>query len=754
MHKRKATSWLASRIAVGLAIGGGVAIAPPTLAQITPDNTLPTPSSVEVGCTSCVIEGGTRQDQNLFHSFTEFSVPTGGEAIFNHAADVENIFSRVTGRAVSDIDGLIQTQGTTNLFLLNPNGILFGPNAQLDIGGSFTASAADSLIFTNGETFSATSPTAPPLLTISTNLGLQEGIAQGAKAPLINQGNLSVGKDLTLMAGELDIRGQLDAGNALRLVANSDIVIEGILSVSTEIADAGDVSLLAGGDITLADGSQILADGLSGGDILLQSNETITVTNSAINSESTATTPSAKRGSLSLLADSIRLEGEDTIVSAGTTGVREGSSLLIQADDVITIDSSLVRSRSTETATGSTGDVNITANQLHILGGGSVSVLTLVTGDAGDINVTATDSVTLDGARPTSIAVAGDRQTILVPSSLFVSSLSVEAPRALGNLSIKTSELTVINGALLANSATGTGDSGDVIIESNKIFFDGIRAEADQFRPTAIFTTAREGNGGNIHITGHTLTLTGGATFIASVEDSGTGAAGNVVLNLTDAVTIAGGSAFAPTAIFTTARPGARGDGGDISITTRDFSLLDSAQLRADTAALGQGGNITVDSQTFTMRRGLLTTASRAQGEGDAGNIVVTASTMSLEDGSLLLAETTSSQGGDIELTIQDLLLLRNSSVISTRAGIAQAGGDGGNITINAPTGFVIAVPEENSDIVADAFEGRGGNIAIAAQSLLGIGPTEQPTPLSDIRASSELGLDGTVAVYFNLVDS
>jgi large exoprotein involved in heme utilization and adhesion len=145
-----------------------------------------------------------------------------------------------------------------------------------------------------------------------------------------------------------------------------------------------------------------------------------------------------------------------------------------------------------------------------------------------------------------------------------------------------------------------------------------------------------------------------------------------------------------------------------------------------------------------------LNTASVALG---AGNLQITAQSIRLDNEGELTAATASGDGGNITLLVQDLLLLRRNSEISTSAGIAAAGGDGGNITIDTP--FIVAVPKENSDITANAFEGAGGLIQITAQQVFGLERREQLTPLSDITAFSQQNpeLNGIVEINTPDVD-
>ncbi|MEM9009503.1 MAG: filamentous hemagglutinin N-terminal domain-containing protein, partial [Cyanobacteria bacterium P01_F01_bin.86] len=151
------------------------------IAQIVPDNTLPGENSVvspgaETGIRpNVVIEGGAQRDTTLFHSFERFNVNPGQQVRFSNSSLVERIFSRVTGGQVSRINGLLGVNGLADLFFLNPNGVIFGPNVELDVSGSFVVMTGDRILFNNGIQFSAVNPEAPPLLTITSPIGVQFG---------------------------------------------------------------------------------------------------------------------------------------------------------------------------------------------------------------------------------------------------------------------------------------------------------------------------------------------------------------------------------------------------------------------------------------------------------------------------------------------------------------------------------------------------------------------------------------------------
>ncbi|MEO0012664.1 MAG: hypothetical protein RLZZ535_1053, partial [Cyanobacteriota bacterium] len=109
------SSWLGLSLCI---LGYFCATNNPASAQVTSDDTVNT-QVTENGNTAEITGGETRGD-NLFHSFQDFSVPTGNEASFLNANDISNIFSRVTGGDISNIYGLISANGSANLFLINP----------------------------------------------------------------------------------------------------------------------------------------------------------------------------------------------------------------------------------------------------------------------------------------------------------------------------------------------------------------------------------------------------------------------------------------------------------------------------------------------------------------------------------------------------------------------------------------------------------------------------------------------------------
>jgi filamentous hemagglutinin family protein len=221
----------------------------PVCAQITPDNSLGSESSIvtpDVTVKNAVadfIEGGAIRGNNLFHSFADFNVSEGGRVYFSNPDGIANILTRVTGDNLSEIFGTLGVDGAANLFLLNPNGIVFGENAALDLNGSFLVTTGDSYIFDNGFAYSASNPEVPSLLTINLPVGLQFGKSVGTvevtgdglnyteNFPTNNFGlTVASGKTLTLLGGDVKFTGAIASNFGGRLdvgsVANGEVGLE------------------------------------------------------------------------------------------------------------------------------------------------------------------------------------------------------------------------------------------------------------------------------------------------------------------------------------------------------------------------------------------------------------------------------------------------------------------------------------------------------------------------------------------------
>ncbi|MBD2072891.1 DVUA0089 family protein [Phormidium sp. FACHB-592] len=243
-------------------------------AQVVPDNTLGNGNNSVTSATGnrTDITGGAGRGSALFHSFERFNISPNEQVYFANPTSIRNIFSRVTGGSLSNIDGLLGVAGSANLFFMNPNGIIFGPNARLDVSGSFLATTANALEFPDNQKFAATGDRAVPLVEVNLSIGLQFGA--NPPAMLTNQGNLFAGQDLTLTSDRLTLLGQLVAGRNLTLKAEDTV----------QIRDGTSTPFLA----------------LSGGNTLIQGNNGIDIF--ALNS---ATPSFQSYGSFTLISDGI-----------------------------------------------------------------------------------------------------------------------------------------------------------------------------------------------------------------------------------------------------------------------------------------------------------------------------------------------------------------------------------------------------------------------------------------------------------------
>ncbi|MEH2456300.1 MAG: S-layer family protein, partial [Nostoc sp.] len=273
-----------------------------------------------------------------------------------------------------------------------------------------------------------------------------------------------------------------------------------------------------------------------------------------------------------------------------------------------------------------------------------------------------------------------------------------------GNITVGAKTALFQDEAAIAVGSLGSGAGGNINLRTGQLTLNnGVELSA---------STSGSGNAGNLTIAADRVNLSQGARVSSNTNSSK--AAGDITFNLTDQLMLTG----AGTGLFATTTAGSTGKGGNITVGAKTALFQDEAAIAVGSLGSGAGGNISVAANQVT-----------------------------LDQNASLTAETASTQGGNITLDVRDLLLLRRNSLISTTAGTAQTGGNGGNITINIPNGFIIGVLSEDSDIRANAFTGNGGKIGITSQGIFGLQFQPQNTPNSDITASSQFGVSGTVQI-------
>ncbi|MBE9107783.1 S-layer family protein, partial [Nostoc cf. edaphicum LEGE 07299] len=432
---------------------------------------------------------------------------------------------------------------------------------------------------------------------------------------------------------------------------------------------------------------------------------------------------------------------------------------------------------------GNGGNIFIDSGDFSLSDGAQLEASTYGVGNAGNVTVGAKNAVDLAG------------------NAYIFSTVEAGGVGKGGNIDINAATLSLTDGALLvtitrgasATQPAGRGDAGNVNVKvtgavdiagEKNGFLSGIRSNVE---------TGTVGNGGNITIDSADFSLRDGAQLVASTY--GQGNAGNVTVRAKDAITVSGTNQETgfSSALFTSTDSNSQGKGGDITVNTNIFRISDGALMDAGTRNNQKGGDITVNANVFeALNGGQLTTTTSSNGRagkitvnatdkviisgidpsysdritnfpdnvanigansglfvsstgsGITGDIEINSPKITLDNQGKLNAESASGNGGNIKVN-SDLLLLRRGAQISTNAGTEELGGDGGDININSK--FIIAVPEENSDISANAFTGTGGNIQINSQGIFGIESRPKLTEKSDITASSELGVSGVTNI-------
>lgn len=519
------------------------------IAQITSDNTLPKNSQVEPEVNNIInIKGGTEIGSNLFHSFEQFSVLEGKTVRFNHGQNVQNIITRVTGNSTSNIEGTIKAGHTANLFLINPNGIIFGSKAALDIGGSFIASSASSINFQDGTKFSATEPQTTSLLTVSVPVGLQFG----KNAAAITNGSQAVDPSTTFPVGL-----RVNPGKTLALVGGDITFTGGRLRAESGRVELGSVASNSLVSLNAEQGWALGYDGVKN----FQNIQLIPRTTKGVEVPSVINTSGEGGGSIQVQGKVVTISGNRVGLLNETTGNTDGQ------------------------------DITITSEKLIVQNGGQIRNTTISNKNAGNLIINAAESLEISNSL--------DSQN----STTTLATLTSGKGNA-GNISINTKRLSILNGASLStesslyieNSETkrAEGNAGNITVNASEIEIAGKSRNNVRSRLSA--ATVNDTNAGMVTITTEGLIVRDDAQisvqiFADSAEES---------RNLANPgqINIKARSVFLENQgrINATSESG---QGGNISLQVQDVLLMrQQSQISASAGtadAPGDGGNITIN---------------------------------------------------------------------------------------------------------------------------------------------------------------
>ena len=692
-------------------------------AQIVPDATLGSESSQVISDVDASGEGveriigGASAGSNLFHSFSDFNVGELQRVYFANPAGIDTILSRVTGESDSNIFGTLGVEGAADLFFMNPNGIVFGENAALDIKSSFYATTASELLFGRNESFSAVSPKSPSsVLIVSPSAFLfsqnepaaieNRSVAVSRLDPFVDLETFGLrvpdGQSLSLIGGDINVisgglvavSGRINVGG----LAEEGAVQLSFANGSPSLEFPEDVPL---SDVNITDGSGLFVAGDGSGEVAVYS------------------------GNLYLSNASSITAG--ILNSADGTGNIPGDISLSSIENLVVENGSSVFNTVRGGGKGDSGNVSLGARQIVISEGSQVGVLTFGEGDTGSVEVQALESVTLDGGETGNL------------TGLFTQT-NTDTNNSSGNIRLSTRSTEIKNGAQVNSITFGQGNSGDIEIES----LESTNISASGAFSSGVFANVgfgANGDSGSISIESKNLEISDGAELNTSTF--GVGNSGDIDIEVVGNITVSG---FNRSSIESDIGSSAEGDGGDINIRAATISLQDGATIGAVTSGVGDTGDINITTDGDIRVEGLSDTRfttlilNRVSGgaEGEGGDINISSGGSFLMTNAAQISAITEGLGdsGDVLIEARDNVSLINSSIFTEVSDGEVSGstggiGDAGDITIR--TGNLLL--SDGSQLRLDTEnEGNAGNAFILAEdsiTITGEGPGSGPNRAS-----------------------
>jgi filamentous hemagglutinin family protein len=770
---RKSNLWNRLRVLV-IVVGVASSVQSRAIAQsVTTDGTVGSPQTLTGPNYTIPQAAGQTAGSNLFHSFGRFNLNAGESATFLSNPTIRNIFSRVTGGDSSLINGTLATQGqNVNLFFINPNGIVFGPNAQLNVTGSFLATTADRIVFADGTQFSATSPRQSSVLTVSVPVGLQfgtrpgsilvrgggstiDGTATSTLAAGENQTLALIGGDVILQGGTLETRGgQISVGS----VGNSTLVGLNTAGQSwtfdySDVLNFGDIQLdgqstivardarLEGvqihtGSIAIRGGGAILSQGRAG-NIAINAKDKVELVGgdqlqSRILSGKNANDDPVG-GNIQINTRSLSLTGGAAIGALASRNT-SGAITINSSDSVLVDGEGRIRSQIyTNVSDGSAGNINIQTGTLQVKAGGVVfsEVVGNQEAAAGTITINARDVVQVDGANQNGLI------------SLISSASRFNLSKPPGDIQIKTGSLSVTNGAEIYTSSSGQSNKGDIVIQArDRVTVSGssdrrreIRTGSFTFPSSGIASESLDsedvGNAGNIQITAQDVDVNAGG--VISATSFGQGNAGNIKIN-TQRLTRIDGEKREPNGSFRSSQVSSgaafsnTGQAGNISIRTTDLQISNGAFLSVDTLGQGRAGDVLITAQNQVILTGIgedvgiNTASSRISsnnflGTNSGGTIQIDTGSLRVEKGARILSSTLGiGNAGKIIVNARDSIALDESNPITGGSSIVS-----GVAVLASQARPEVEQTYRERGIDAPVFDegvGAGGDIQLNTRSL------------------------------------